>query len=255
MSVDGSVWAVVPVKAFRLAKQRLAGAFSPFERRALAEAMLDDVLSVLARVESLAGILVVTRDSLAAARARRRGALVLHEPEASGLNAAVAVAASQLSHIDCAAMLVLHGDVPGVTVDEVQRLIATRRDGRSFTLVPAHDGGGTNAVLLSLPQAVQPFFGENSFERNVRAARAAGLQPAVLRLPGIGLDLDRPEDVQAYLSLHPTTRSGRWLRARERIAIRAGGNDAGTRAGEGAGAGWRRQGRTTEAACLEAEAG
>lgn len=217
MILSGPTWAVVPVKPFHLAKQRLARTFSPSERRTLAEAMFDDVLAVLTRVESLAGVLVVTRDSRAAARARQRGAFVLREPGSADLSAAVAMAASHLSMVGCAAMLAVHGDVPGVTVDEVRRLIGTRHHERSFTIVPAHDGGGSNAVLSSPPQAVPLYFGENSCERNLAAARAAGLEPELLRLPGIALDLDHPRDVRVYMAQAqaPRTRSGRWLLARQ----------------------------------------
>lgn len=230
MTLSGSIWAVVPAKPFHLAKQRLARSFSPAERRVLAEAMLDDVLTVLTRVESLSGILVVTRDSRAAARARQRGAFVLREPESADLSAAVAVAASYLSALGCAAMLAVHGDVPGITADEVRRLIDTRSE-RSFTIVPAHDGGGSNAILSCPPQAVPLYFGWNSCERNLAAARAAGLEPEVLRLPGIALDLDHPQDVRAYTAQARAlrTRSGRWL--------------------------LERQAARDDALCLEAEAG
>lgn len=216
MTVFESTWAVVPVKPFHLAKQRLAGIFSPSERRTLAEAMFDDVLAVLGRVESLAGVLVVTRDARAAARARQRGAVVLQEFGSADLSAAVAMAASHLSVAGCTAMLVVHGDVPGITVQDVWRLLGTRRAQRSFSIVPSHDGG-SNAVLSSPPQAVPLYFGENSCECNLAAARAAGFDPEVLRLPGIALDLDHPRDVRAYLAQAraPLTRSGRWLLARK----------------------------------------
>jgi len=59
--------------------------------------------------------------------------------------------------------------------------------------VPSLSGFGTNAVLLEPPDRMPLKFGEPSFDNHLLAARAAGIQPIVLRLPGIGLDIDAPE--------------------------------------------------------------
>ena len=46
----------------------------------------------------------------------------------------------------------------------------------------------------------------------MKTARAAGLAPRVLELPGIGLDVDAPDDLPALLERGPATRSARLLR-------------------------------------------
>jgi 2-phospho-L-lactate guanylyltransferase (CobY/MobA/RfbA family) len=40
-------------------------------------------------------------------------------------------------------------------------------------------------------------FGEPSFEKHLATARAHGLEPRVLALPGLGLDVDAPSDLAA----------------------------------------------------------
>ncbi|MCC6202293.1 MAG: 2-phospho-L-lactate guanylyltransferase [Gammaproteobacteria bacterium] len=205
------IWAVVPVKAFDLAKQRLSGVLSPARRLELARLMLLDVLDALARVEHLAGLAVVTRDADAAGLARAFGADVFIEETDAGLTAAVIGAATRLTQRDCSGMLVLPSDVPGVSAAEVECLLARHRKGHGFTVVPAHDGRGTNAIVMTLPHTVELAYGDDSCRRHLLHARAAGVEPLVVSLPGIARDLDVPTDVAAFLRRPSSTRTWRSL--------------------------------------------
>jgi 2-phospho-L-lactate guanylyltransferase len=73
------IWAIVPVKEFEGAKQRLSSCLSPEERRVLATTMLEDVLDAVSAVRELAGVLVVTVDSAATSLANRYGARLVTE--------------------------------------------------------------------------------------------------------------------------------------------------------------------------------
>lgn len=212
MSAPPEIWAVVPVKPFHLAKQRLADAWPPALRGELARLMLADVLATLRQAAGIAGVVVVTRDPDAAELARAHGAEIFAEA-AGGLNAAVRSAAYRLAREGRGGMLALPGDIPGITVQEIQTLLAQHRRPYGLTLVPSHDRRGTNALLLTPPDALAPAFGEDSFARHFLAGRAAGLEPAVLPLPGIGLDLDHPHDVATFARTPSATRTWRYLMA------------------------------------------
>ncbi len=207
--------AVVPVKRFAQAKQRLHAHCDDALRHALARAMLEDVLDALAAARGLAGVLLVTADAEAAGLARRRRIDVLEEEtQPGGLNAAVTAAARHLSALGGRAMLVVPADAPGVSTGEIEHLgsaHAQRRD--TVTLVPSHDHGGTNALLLDPPDAMAPDFGPDSFHRHLRRAHAAGLATSVLELPGLSLDLDHPHDLQRFVATPSDTRTRRLLQA------------------------------------------
>ncbi len=192
------LWAVVPVKERDRAKERLAPLLLPELRRALALAMLEDVLTALAGASGLAGLLVVSVDPAARLAARHYGARVVEVGARDGHTGAVAAAARLLAGEGRAGMLTLPGDIPLVTTDEIGRVIAAHRPAPSFTIVPSHDEGGSNAVLLSPPDAVPLRFGADSFFPHLRAAEAQGIRPTVLRLAGIALDIDNPEDLAAF---------------------------------------------------------
>ncbi len=196
----GPVWAAVPVKGFAGAKQRLAPALTAPQRQALARAMLTDVLTALAAAP-LAGILVCTADPEAAALARGFGATLTEDDATAGHTAAVTSMGRWLIARGVGAMLTLPGDLPRLTAAEIAALIAAAAPAPSFTIAPARDLQGSNAILLAPPDAVALRFGEDSYFPHLAAARAAGIGPVSVPLPGIGHDIDTPEDLAALRAL------------------------------------------------------
>ena len=216
-----SVIAAVPVKDLVNAKQRLVPALSPAERRELAQAMLGDVLEAL--VAALPGsVVVITTDAEVQALARAAGAECWIESANRGHTAAVAFAQEQAAARGLARFLTIPGDVPCVTADEVVTLCGTLDEAPGVVFVPSRSGLGTNAALLAPPGGMPLTFGEPSFANHLAAARAAGLSPRVLELPGIGLDVDAPDDLAVLLERGPHTRSARLLRGFPSGAQRAG---------------------------------
>jgi 2-phospho-L-lactate guanylyltransferase len=195
------ICAVVPIKDMAQAKQRLAGSCSNPQRRALALAMAEDVLRSLAQVPELTGILVVTADPAAAELARRFGAQVSAERARESHTMAVTAAAQRLA-ADNIGMLALPADVPLVEPGDIRQLLAAHRPSPAFTIVPAHDQMGSNAVLCSPADAVPLRFGENSFFPHLAAARARGIEPVVVRLARIALDIDTPDDLARFFAIH-----------------------------------------------------
>jgi len=155
----------------------------------------------------LRGLIVVTADPAARALAERYGARVLADGAEAGQTGAVAAAARLLARDGHGAMLTIPGDVPLITAEEVARIIAAHDRVPDFVIAPAHDERGSNAILCAPPEAVPLTFGDDSFRPHLAAARRAGLEPTILRLPGIGLDIDNPADLAAFLKIPSRTRA------------------------------------------------
>ncbi|MGH6798422.1 MAG: NTP transferase domain-containing protein, partial [Roseiarcus sp.] len=140
---SGGVWAVVPVKRFDQAKQRLAGLLDGAARAALAAAMLRDVLEQFSGTAGLEGILVVTSDTEAAAIAESFGATVLTDPADSGVNDAVAHGIRKLGSLGASSAIIAPSDIPFATSAELGIVLAAL--GRTpVVLTPAARDGGTN---------------------------------------------------------------------------------------------------------------
>lgn len=220
-----STLVAVPVKDLVNAKQRLIPLLSPAERGDLARAMLEDVLETLGQAR-LGEVLVVTRDPAVEALAWRHGAAILREESNRGHTEAVAHAQRAALERGAERFLTIPGDVPCTTAQELTALAAALPSGPGVVFVPSLSGFGTNAALLAPPAALPLKFGEPSFDNHLVAARAAGFQPLVLRLPGVGLDIDAPEDLALLLERGPSTRSAGLLTSLDvpaRLARQRGG--------------------------------
>jgi 2-phospho-L-lactate guanylyltransferase len=222
LSGEADIWAVVPVKETIAAKARLADVMPRQLRGGLVLAMLEDVLTSLAQARGLAGIAVITVDATARALAQRFGCRVLTDDARGGHTAAVAAAARTLAAEGRTGMLQLPGDIPLVGADEISLLLALRRRAPSFTIAPSHDDFGSNAVLVCPPTAVPLTFGDDSFYPHLRAAQACGIKPLIVRQHGIGLDIDRPEDIAAFTRLNSRTHTQAFLE-RHGLAQRTAG--------------------------------
>ena len=198
------VLAAVPVKDLVNAKQRLIPLLDADRRRALARAMLEDVLAALAA--ALPGrVFVVTTDPEVMEGAGRHGAQCLIERANRGHTEAVAFAQAEAVARGAARFLTIPGDVPCVTAEEIAEVCSAA--GAGVTLVPSMSGFGTNGALLAPPDAMPLKFGEPSFDNHLLAARQRGLIPVVRELPGLGLDIDTPEDLALLLARGAQTRS------------------------------------------------
>ncbi len=210
MRRDG-FWAVVPAKDLAQAKQRLAGVLSAEERQGLAQAMLEDVLVALSGVPALAGIIVVTREAVLAATARSFGARVVADLRHEGPSAAITLAAQELAAEGAVGMLAVPADVPLLTPEEIAEIAAAPPSLPAVTLVPALADMGTNGIALAPVDAIPVQFGKQSFFHHLETALERGITPRILRLAGIGLDIDRPEDLAAFLALRSATHSRAFL--------------------------------------------
>lgn len=188
--------AILPVKRFDAAKQRLAVGIDAERRRELAAAMVADVLEAIGAARTVARTIVVSGDPLAQELAAAAGAEVVPDPTDAGhVEAALAgIARAEVEGEEC--VVLLPGDCPLLDPRELDRLL-TGVPAPYVGIVPDRHGTGTNALVLSPPGAIAPAFGEGSCERHVAAARAAGIPFGIEELPSLGLDLDTPADVIA----------------------------------------------------------
>ena len=209
------MWAVVPAKRLREAKQRLAGVLAAEERHALARAMLGDVLRCLSGVAGLEGIVVVSGDPEVTELAGIKGVAVVAD-ESAGHTAAVESGLRALRARSVDAALVISADLPSVAASEVEELLVMHArqaaTGPALTIATDLRRDGTNAACCTPLDAIRFSFGLGSLERHLSAAREKSVSTAVLDLPGIALDIDEPEDLQALFASGRPCDTLRYLR-------------------------------------------
>jgi 2-phospho-L-lactate guanylyltransferase len=199
------------VKSFASAKQRLAVSLGAGPRQALAQAMFSDVLGSLQGASGLDGVVVVTADRAASAAASGNGVPVLADTAEAGQSEAALIGIRHALAEGHERVVLVPGDTPLLQPSEVSSLIA---DASPVVIVPDRHGTGTNALVLSPPDAIEPSFGPDSLARHVAAAEKAGVPHRVEEVPGLALDVDTPDDLATLLAalelrrdLAPATRA------------------------------------------------
>jgi 2-phospho-L-lactate/phosphoenolpyruvate guanylyltransferase len=195
--------ALMPVKGFRNAKQRLSPLLGVAERELLAEVMFREVLGQVLGALGLAEIFVVTGDDRVAEIACGLGVQVIREETEKGETEAVDFARLELKMLGREAVLIVPGDLPLVRSTDIEAVLAQIPDGASSPfalLVPSHDRMGTNALLLAPPDLIQLRFGYDSFSYHSSQIVAQGLPLRLLENEAIALDIDEPKDLDQFLS-------------------------------------------------------
>jgi 2-phospho-L-lactate guanylyltransferase len=225
--------AILPVKRFSLAKQRLGKTVDDPLRADLARAMVGDVLVALSQSTAIELTVVVTNEPSVAAAARYIGAIVAADTTEDGQSAAVAIGIERALAEGAERALCVPGDCPALDPSELTELLtagepgeiegllgtapvsagtsgadvdalstgglARARNGRTRTreavIVPDRHGSGTNGLLLTPPDALSPSFGPDSRARHERLAREAGAAWRIERPASLLLDIDTGEDL------------------------------------------------------------
>ena len=192
---------IVPVRALDDGKQRLSPVLGEQQRARLVAGLLERTLDVLRAWGGAAAIHVVSPDHAVMPLARSGGARPILQA-GEGLNEGIVAARDIAIGAGATAILILPADLPVLEADALDALVEAADAalaagaGRPVVVVaPADARSGTNALLLSPPDAIAPGFGPASLERHLRAAEAAGASTQLVVDAAIGFDLDTPDDL------------------------------------------------------------
>ena len=202
---------LVPVKHLETAKQRLSPLLAPAERLALAGAMLQDVLAVLDVCRHRGHVAVVSGDARAHRLALQYGFGIIDDSHDPGETGAIEMATRAAIERGAEFTLVLPADIPLITAAEVDEIF-TAAPPEGTVLTPSASGRGSNAVFRQPGDLFPLRFGNDSFPPHLAAARATGKRVEVLKLAGIGVDIDEPADLADLLALPGDTKAHRLLR-------------------------------------------
>jgi len=203
--------AIIPVKRFGAAKQRLLDRVDRPQRAAIVKAMLADVLEAVTAVEAIERLILVTGEGRAERVALRHAQRVktpievLRDPDDKGHNEAAVLGIIRAKSLGATAAALLPGDCPLLDATELAAALERLDTGR-VTVVPDRHGTGTNALLMAPADAIGPAFGEGSAERHRDRAERAGYEVAIEPLASLGLDLDTPDDLTALAAVLATDR-------------------------------------------------
>jgi 2-phospho-L-lactate/phosphoenolpyruvate guanylyltransferase len=181
--------------------------------------MFADVLGAIAQARALDGIVVVTAEAEAASIARRT-ARVVHDGAEAGQSAAALLGIRHALEGGSERVVLLPGDTPLIDPRELDDLLErAARDGIGVAIVSDRHGTGTNALVLTPPDAIEPSFGPGSLARHVAAAEEAGARHRTERVATIEHDVDTPDDLAALAALLDASRAAATRDAIARLGL------------------------------------
>jgi 2-phospho-L-lactate guanylyltransferase len=203
---------LIPVKDLSNAKQRLAAALDQAHRSQLAEAMLRDVMLAAAGVRARVDLALVTGDRRAQELAAEYEFLVIEDTRNESETAAIEMATAWGVARGYNTTIVIPGDIPLARAEELNQVLdAAPEEGAVF--VPAYDRRGSNCILRRPASIIALRFGNDSFPPHCEAMRQTGKPLMILEMPGIGLDIDNPHELDLLLAREGDTHAQRLLRS------------------------------------------
>ena len=198
---------LVPVRGLDDGKARLGQALDAEERETLILGLLVQTLKVLREWPSCEQVHLISGDSQLLETALAGGANFIHQPDTADaggdLNGALLLGRNAALVEDATAVLCLPADLPLLSTDALDLLLdaadAALAAGNGRPLVvaaPADARDGTNALLLSPIDVIDPAFGEMSLAAHVRAAARADATLQLVVDPRLGFDLDTTDDIE-----------------------------------------------------------
>jgi 2-phospho-L-lactate guanylyltransferase len=201
--------AIVPIKNFDVAKQRLSESLAIGGRRSLVQAMFSDVLGALRRTEGIEQIAVVTADVAAGSVAVGERMIVLPDDVSAGQSAATEIGIRYALDQGFERVLLVPGDTPLLKPPDLDEMLERcELDGIAVAIVADRHGTGTNGLLITPPGTFDPSFGPGSLERHLAQARERGLVHRVEALPSLEHDVDTPGDLAALWAVVDDSRRG-----------------------------------------------
>jgi 2-phospho-L-lactate/phosphoenolpyruvate guanylyltransferase len=197
---------LIPVKNLSSAKQRLASVLDQPSRTALAQAMLNDVLSTLYSWQSRPQVAIVTSDPYAIKLAEEYRFEIIPDSDNPGETGAIEMATQTCVERGAESTLVIPADIPLIQSWELEEILK-HAPAEGSVLVPAADGRGTNAAFRRPANLFPLRFGNDSFKPHHAAAQATGKPCVVLNLPGIAVDVDNPSDLRELVAMPGETRA------------------------------------------------
>jgi 2-phospho-L-lactate guanylyltransferase len=203
---------LIPFKSLATAKQRLAPALNAQQRSQFAEAMLRDVMTAAGAITQRTDVAIVTGDPRAQSIARESGFLFIEDERNESETAAIDMATRWCEQRGYDTTIVVPADIPLITGNELHRVLdAAPLEGA--VIVPAYDRRGSNCILRRPASLIPLRFGNDSFLPHCEAMRRSGKELVILEMPGIGLDVDNPHELELLVERDGETNAQRLLRS------------------------------------------
>jgi 2-phospho-L-lactate/phosphoenolpyruvate guanylyltransferase len=191
--------AFVPLKHPACARRRMLEDLTAKQRHSMYFTLARRIITALRDAPMVRDTVIVTSSAEVEIFAEQLGVRVMHQMRDEGINSACEAAIASSSAVGITGALIVSGDLPMVTSKAITALLQSADlQHPGMTIVPDRHHRGTNALVCTPAGATSLRFGPNSFAEHVRAAQEQGLATRVFESGELALDIDEPEDLDAW---------------------------------------------------------
>jgi 2-phospho-L-lactate guanylyltransferase len=208
--------AFVPLKHPAVARARLLEALTAKQRHSMYFTLARRIITALRDVPLVRDTVIVTSSAEVEMFAGHLGVRVMHQVRDEGINSACEAAIASSSVVGITNALIIAGDLPLVISESITALLqGSHLQERGVTIVPDRRHIGTNALVCTPADAIRLRFGPHSFAQHLRTAQEHGLEARIFESGELALDIDEPEDLDAWRGYDSRNESNRVGERRE----------------------------------------
>ncbi|MHA1784280.1 MAG: 2-phospho-L-lactate guanylyltransferase [Candidatus Helarchaeota archaeon] len=204
---------IIPIKSFKNSKNRLKNDLEDEVRIKLCQFMARDVLNVVSKTEYFDKIIIISKEKDFFFQYLNEKIILVNEEEETGINNAIYLVFKRFNINDKDSILILHSDIPLLTLEDLQ-LITEKINSfkRIAIIISSLRKDGTNALFLKPANLINIQFGENSYERHLKALlKIKDLEIVSIECKNISLDIDTLQDLILFNKKKSHTLSQEYL--------------------------------------------
>ena len=180
-------------------KTRLSPVLAFQERKELTRRMLFDVLGAVTQSKMVDRTIVVCSDNKILKSRTFSNTRIFNDGIGEDLNIDLKAAVEYCMNKSVKSLLILPGDIPLIQENDIEPIVSSSSCA-AVVIVPSRDELGTNALLLRPPNVISPTFGPSSYQSHLGLAARQTIDVKTLRIARISLDIDKPKDIEDFLS-------------------------------------------------------
>ncbi|MBL41182.1 MAG: 2-phospho-L-lactate guanylyltransferase [Rhodospirillaceae bacterium] len=190
---------IVPMKNLSTSKSRLEKYLPKnIKNKIVLKLFLNTISNIKKVTDNIAGnfnLAVLTNCKEISELTRKNNIQIIYDEIEGNLSYSIQSAAEWAVKKKYLSLCIFPADIAYLKTEEIKTLLLYSNKGRSAVICPSYDLG-TNAFLVSPPNAIKFNFGYKSFLSHIELASNAGLKPVILNLDRIKNDVDNMNDVK-----------------------------------------------------------
>jgi len=187
---------IIPVKTFQKSKTRLH--LSEEKTKELCRLLLEEVIKTVSEVKLIDKIIVVTDEEQVSDIIEKYDCKKIQDLNETSVNDAIKLAEKFLIENKFTHSIVLPLDVPFFYSKDLEKLLKFSVE-KSVVIVPSRHFDGTNALVRTPINSMEPRYDEGSHSFQIESAKKFNIKISIGLIYRLMLDIDNREDLEFVL--------------------------------------------------------